>query len=941
MVIDGIEAAQALFPRIPTLLITRHCTIDDNIVTLTTGKPATSENIACQPKTSDEARFIARVRAALASKDLFTLNRLLDAGPTPTAEHKQEIVDRVVEAKFRHKADGEMDGGAAEEVQWWKKWSTCCGDDKPKLAAADVVSWARRRRKKAGDVGGWNGSLILDLVKVRADVARVLAEIWSMDPLEWRSRSGALLMWRVLRCVLIPQNKPLPRPVAVASCARRAWGAKVAKELQKHAAAYCEARGQYGMSKADGAGAYILGARVFIGLGGDVVFDDRANSFHELHRRAVFDAVGRFIESMPKETKEKEGAHLLDMVRRTFVGGMEDGGDQWLRRSAYTMPHRHPLIHSALCQGSSESSILEALTYARTDDRFSDGVRVQFHDDGYRAILPSAPLELLRRSLPDDGSTIADGKDFVVGPRAHDAAQAGLAKQAATSVLIAGVPVGNVQEGLQRWRHRYSTKVRRLREIADWDVAVAAGAAAAVGGPAGLAAHILRSTSPNGHEDFWKSVDDEWVDMWLHFLKLPDVTDCTRRNIRYRIFATGHNSLGQVAASDVAHQRYAEGIQSSAVKLEALLARGGVTMGPDVWKALDVDQWRDKPGLEWTGDSLAAVARRRVTLVTAKRDEDDQRRKRTLEDANLLPRRALPTTNLFCAWLRSTEPIRLRGAVIALRALFHLPVLVPQVGLVPPRTCSRCGATPPSGRAARAVKGPRSQVDDFGEHALACIGSKGEIQRRHNDIAYAIRDVICEAGLRANCATGRVFDTHRGRPADVWVEDHPAHRSGLAIDCTIVSTVGRTSGAAADDAEKRKMDKYKDEVAKHPGLGFAPFAIDFRGDVGASAWMLIHDWARLQSVDPNSTRNFPESLAWVCSTIANAFVSGFIRHILLFDAWQREGGVPMGTRGRGPDRFRTDTTQRKITDVLRSTTGTQNSGLQHESSTDDSDGRIE
>jgi hypothetical protein len=105
--------------------------------------------------------------------------------------------------------------------------------------------------------------------------------------------------------------------------------------------------------------------------------------------------------------------------------------------------------------------------------------------------------------------------------------------------------------------------------------------------------------------------------------------------------------------------------------------------------------------------------------------------------------------------------------------------------------------------------------------------------------------------------------------------------------------------------------------------------------------MLIHDWARLQSVDPNSTRNFPESLAWVCSTIANAFVSGFIRHFLLFDAWQREGGVPMGTRGRGPDRFRTDTTQRKITDVLRSTTGTQNSGLQHESSTDDSDGRIE
>jgi hypothetical protein len=269
-------------------------------------------------------------------------------------------------------------------------------------------------------------------------------------------------------------------------------------------------------------------------------------------------------------------------------------------------------------------------------------------------------------------------------------------------------------------------------------------------------------------------------------------------------------------------------------------------------------------------------------------------------------------------------------------------VLVPQTGLSPPLPCSRCGAAPSSGRAGGSARGPRTQVDEFGEHALACIGSRGEIQRRHNDVAYAIRDVICEAGLRANCATGRVFDTHRGRPADVWVEDHPEHKAGFAIDCTIVSTIGRSPGTAADEAEKRKTDKYKAEVAKQQGLGFGPFAIDFRGDLGESAWRLMQDWARRQAVDPHSTRNYPEALAWVSSVIANAFVSGYIRHILLFDAWQREGGAPMAGRRRDHPHPRDVTAQRRLTDMFRSARAAQESGVQHDATSDeDSDSEKE
>src|SRR5690606_25527074 len=145
-----------------------------------------------------------------------------------------------------------------------------------------------------------------------------------------------------------------------------------------------------------------------------------------------------------------------------------------------------------------------------------------------------------------------------------------------------------------------------------------------------------------------------------------------------------------------------------------------------------------------------------------------------------------------------------------------------------PRSCRRCnappaasfshaeGGSPPSTHPPPPTRkdGPMATVDWYGEHALVCPFG-GETQRRHNTLAYAIRDCIRAAGWRASGSAARIFAAHGGRPVDGWVEGHPQLAAGLAIDCTVVSAVaaGRVAGAqVAAAAEGRKRRKYAAEV---------------------------------------------------------------------------------------------------------------------------------
>ncbi len=462
---DGCAAAQALLPFLPRVLLARAAPIGEQIERLMSGRVADAPPSTA---TGDPvARYCHRLRGALQMGDIRSVCRLLDDGPVDASVSNADA-RAVLDLKFPRKLDGELAGGPRAEFDWERDARILCGGRPLAITAGQLVRWARAKRDRAADAGGWSGRLLLELHAVDAAVTRALARAWSMDPAAWVHRGGAAATWRLLRGSFIPQpTKPLPRPVATASLPRRAWGLSAVRRIRDAATGYCEERGQFGLSGAAGQSAYALAARVLAELGADIVADDRANSFHELHRQAIFGGVDAFLAGVASERREGEGSVLVQLMARTLVGD-EPSDATGMPRSVYTFASQPSRTHHALCQGSSESSLLEALAYAQGGWRdVVRGVRCELHDDGYTAVLPDAGVDLLRRPPATDGSRIAEGKDRCMGPRAADIVSRGLSREAAEYLMIAGVPVGDTLAGLTEWRGRYTRRLARLRELAD------------------------------------------------------------------------------------------------------------------------------------------------------------------------------------------------------------------------------------------------------------------------------------------------------------------------------------------------------------------------------------------------------------------------------------------------------------------------------------------
>lgn len=927
---DGCAAAQALLPWAPRVLLARDAPISSQVSALLAGRAA--EAPPQKPPCDPTLAYHARVRSAVAMADLRALNRLLAEGAAPVAASR-DAIGQVIETKFPLKLEGELPDPAADEDRWISQWTAGCGGHTTAVSQREVVRWARAKRDRAADAGGYSGRLILELHSTDPAVTAVLAAVWSMDPAAWVHRGGAFATWRVLRAAFIPQQqKPLPRPVATAPVARRAWGSAAIRRVRDAAARFCEDRGQFGLSRADGQTAYAIAARVFHGLGGDVAVDDRSNSFHELHRSSVFSGVSSFLSALPPESLDSSGRPLVDVLTRTFAGppppevqdrlpsvhqagacgaaGARDAEKpRLLERSRYVFPDGiAPRTHHALCQGSSESSLLEAVTYAQDGWRaVQGGVRCELHDDGYTAALPTAPVGGFARPPSRDGSLIATGKDIVVGPRAQMIVDAGHSRTAAPFVFVAGIPVGDTVAALHAWRERYSTKLSRIREMAQIDTALAATAAMAIGGPAGLANHILRAVQPTPQIlALWREIDDQWVDLWLDLLRLDrdERTATVRDIVRTRLFLRrGACGLGMRGAEEAAEVRYAEGVGDAAFVLAGIVGRSGTSVeSPAVWDAIGATAWRaglgPKSSSSYSARALREAAQNRARAAAAMAEAADEARyARVVGDPAYQhgPRERAAAggpPNLLVTWLRrprSDATVRMQpaDAVVALRRLFGLPVSGHATGILVPLSCARCNAPAISIAGGtgdeRPRRGPRGGVDCYGEHALACARSRGDTQRRHNEMAHAIRTCIAPAGWSPDCRGGPIFEGHGGRPADIWVARHPRYAAGQALDCTVVTTEGREPGAAVAAAEEAKRSKYAKQVERSPGMGFAPLAFDLLGSIGPSAWAEITSWARARAMPSSSECDYPEALSDILATLAHALVEASVRHIRAYD----------------------------------------------------------
>jgi hypothetical protein len=911
--VAGIPAAQALFPWLPRVLLARDTPVAVQIAALIHGAGDTGGR-SDRAEESAEDKFVRRLRAATAARDLRAINRLLEEGPASCSQVAAEVARGVIRNKFPRKKDGELadrDG----EATWAQRWQAACGGGGGPVAisARELVRWARAKRDKAADVGGYSGRLILELHEFDPAVTDALAAVYSMPPERWVHRGGATATWRVLAGAFVPQpGKPSPRPVATATVPRRAWGSAVVRRLRDDAARYCEDHFQFGMSKAGGQTAYVLAAQVLHALGADIVVDDRANSFHELYRSSILDATGAFIEALPVERRGEAGKPLVELLTRTFLSSNPDrpvANDPLLPRSRYTfaVPGVATKVHTGLCQGSSESSLLEAITYATSSARSQrpPGVlRCELHDDGFTAALGEADISVFARSDPGDGSLIATGKDKALGPRAGAIVAAGHSKQATAHVLIAGVPVGDVAEGLQIWERRFATRLQRLRRVAQIDPTLAAHAACAVGGPAGMANHILRALPPSdATREVWRRADALWVQMWADIIGGCDAEELDALQDRLFLQKT---SLGMrhSSAEQFERLRYAEGVASAAWHLERIVSRVA-PFDSRAWDALGATRWRDALGHEsqdkWDGAALQEAAHAEAARCRALVAEADEARIQRLRRGRIYPDVRDPEgddsaapPNLFTAWLRLPPPDSVRegtpmtreDGVTVLRRMFRLPLSVGATDFPSPRSCRWCKAPAAlpgaDGKYVAPREAPRKAVDAHGEHALTCARSRGELQRRHNALAYAVVECIRPTGQDPACAGERkMFESHGGRPADIWVQRHPTYPAGQAIDCTIVSAVGPGRDAAAA-AETRKWRKYEDEVRGTQGLGFAPFAVDLTGELGPSAWELMRDWARGQLRGGHAERLEREATEWTTAVIAHAFVKGCARQLRAF-----------------------------------------------------------
>ena len=216
--------------------------------------------------------------------------------------------------------------------------------------------------------------------------------------------------------------------------------------------------------------------------------------------------------------------------------------------------------------------------------------------------------------------------------------------------------------------------------------------------------------------------------------------------------------------------------------------------------------------------------------------------------------------------------------MMMLRRLFGLALAGSHTRIAPPRVCVRCSAAASNGGDGDRVRGPRSHVDPYGEHAVTCSLSRGAVQRRHNEVAAAVRTCVDKAGWDGAMCGGPVFESHGGRPGDVWARRHPTHLAGQAIDVTIV-----TATVAAGEAKQRK---YATEVAKSPGMGFAPFALDLNGGIGPSAWTQMSGWATAVAARDDAVWERGQALDLIVGRVAHAFVVGVARQIRGFEMGQ-------------------------------------------------------
>ena len=347
------------------------------------------------------------------------------------------------------------------------------------------------------------------------------------------------------------------------------------------AAAFCEARRQYGCSGHEKLLAYSVIPALVVATGGTTVSADRSMSFQTLNRTSLLDAMAQFGHFADSAAVSSEPAALVAAA------------DAVVFDSAHGLPRSAVAFRDAICevkalaQGCSTSPLLEAITLATALEQHSTpkgAVLHGAHDDLQLSWQQGTDLSSI--SLPDTssiGGVYNAAKAIAVGKDARAAVAAGLAAVAAPHTTVWGRPVGDLVGWLkERWLPKWHKRVAGLRALIAVDADLAAESMYRLRGPGAAARHWLRGTPPALLTDavtaLLAACDSQWVDLWT-LLAGHDPANIDGP-LRQRLNACVFGTLAQEAAATSAAYEAATGMRSVFAELVDTARRSGLDPRP-------------------------------------------------------------------------------------------------------------------------------------------------------------------------------------------------------------------------------------------------------------------------------------------------------------------------------------------------------------------------
>ena len=940
---DGCVAAQILCLFLPLLILRREEEIPGQVQSLICDTLVLPRFGPEQPPCDPLQSWCERLRRAHLSNDrrrafLFALE-----GPEDVSVSLSSSMP-VLRRLFPHKPEGEL----VDEASVWKSMSApfVSAAANPALTARDVLVWARAHKYKSADVGGWTGQLLVDLQATQPAVLTALARFWSLSPGRIVDSRARTFLFRLSSGCLLRRPHPKdPRPLSAPSLPRKILSAVDARKARSSASAYCEARGQVGLSFGPALQAYSIFPRVVVNIGGTTCSSDLEAAYQNYTRRGLLDGARSFLSSPEATTiHPQSAAHLARLLDSCLF-------------DAHQLPRTRTNFHRlnvtmtshALSQGCSSSPTAQAITLASAAPLppRPGFLRKSAHDDSQAFGLSSCSLSAFTPPPAHAGAAFNTSKSVAVGARADQLVAAGFASRSSSFSTVYGAPVGDVTAWVN---NEFSVRIRKvisnLLRAYSCDPEAAILAAHSTGGPGAIGAHWLRTCPITAGSAAWKTLsqlDMEWVQMWIRFAcgpdrPLPPLSSEEFIACWHRVFGGGPSCLSHTSLVWSAHKHFTAG---------RLLA----------WPALV--QWSSQLGVSWRVlaraldcdvsflSSLAPDAQPSAVIPYLRAEAEQaanayktviSRAAETLRSRRptpLLDRGAVTSIhgvsnghcNLLVSSLGNTfshtvNPGRLTpdgltqhcGLVIAL--IFGLPIW-DALGLhMCPTQCKHCLAlasavpafSPPASSPVPALpqhsrppidpEPARRTLDDHGRHISACISS-GVLaggKWRHDSVVRVLADVSAAVGCEGRYHDGPVFSFGpKQRPADLLQKPDNPNRfpAGEAIDATI----GLSGTASAERREADKQRKFASQLALNPQLQFTPFAVTTDGDIGPSAHATMCRWSRalarycsVNALPPGDPRGE------VQTAIARALVRSLVFQIVqwkLHDKAQRElGGRP-------------------------------------------------